>query len=201
MHESIGLDTLLQSGFIGIVGLSLLERVVPVIPSYVMLVLLGFTAAQGTGAFAGTVAATVLGSLAGSAVWYFIGHAIGEARVRSMVGRYGRYFFLKMETCDWLVAVYRRNYFLAAMIGQVIPTVRIFTALPAGVLRLPLPSFLLATCLGILAWNLTFVSAGFILQDTGIGPARTALIAIVGLVVFEAAVALCLFFGRKCLAE
>lgn len=199
MPENSSLDTLMEFGFVGILGVSLLEKLVPIIPSYVMLVLLGFTMPSSVDAFALILATTISGSLAGSVFWYFIGRTIGEHRVKFLVVNYGKYFFLKAETYDRIVSLYRSNYVPVAMVGQVIPTVRVFTALPAGVLKLPFLSFTIATFVGILIWNLTFLSAGFILRDTGMGAAQAALVTIAGLAVFEGLAALCLLLGKKCL--
>ena len=51
----------------------------------------------------------------------------------------------------------------AVFFGRMIPLFRSFISLPAGVERMPVPTFVLFTALGSLIWNTAFVVAGFLL--------------------------------------
>jgi membrane protein YqaA with SNARE-associated domain len=83
------MDVLLALGYAGLVGLVALETVFPPIPPELILSLAGFLTGQGRLAFPGAVAAATLGSVLGALGFYTVGRALGEARLRSLVRRYG----------------------------------------------------------------------------------------------------------------
>lgn len=145
---------------------SLVEKFIPVLPSYILF--------PAIGAGASTIEDLVMrcligatGSIGDALGWYGVGAAIGEHRVRSFVERYGKWLFLKTPLYEHMSASYRSNPFMITVLGQMVPTVRIFHALPAGVLRLPLRSFLLATALGALVWVSVLAGAGYTLHLKG----------------------------------
>ncbi|CDZ70424.1 SNARE associated Golgi protein-like protein [Neorhizobium galegae bv. orientalis] len=139
---------------------SLVEKFIPVLPSYILFPAVGAGASAIDDLVLRCVVAA-LGSIGGALGWYCVGVAIGEHRVRSLVKRYGKWMFLKTTLYEKMTASYRSNPFLITVLGQLVPTVRIFHALPAGVLRLPLGSFLLATALGAFGWISVFAGAGY----------------------------------------
>lgn len=75
-------------------------------------------------------------------------------------------------------------------IGQTIPTARIYLALPAGVMGLPVAPFVLATTLGTLVWNAPLITTRYLLQDTGFSPTATGIAVGASLVSTEALVIL-----------
>jgi membrane protein DedA with SNARE-associated domain len=68
--------------------------------------------------------------------------------------------------------------------------------LPAGV-GLPFPPFLAATLLGVVAWNLPLVGAGYLLQDSGFSTATITLVAFAFLIACEVLLGLWLVMGKK----
>jgi alkaline phosphatase len=145
---------------------SLVEKFIPVLPSYVLFPAIG-AAASTTEDLVVRCLIAALGSIGGALGWYSLGVAVGERRVRSLIERYGKWFFLKTTLYDQMSASYRSNPFMITVLGQMVPTVRIFHALPAGILRLPLRPFLLATALGALSWISVLTGAGYILHLQG----------------------------------
>jgi alkaline phosphatase len=85
---------LLYGGFLSIVALALAEKLVPVIPSYALLIFLGTTHASDTKGFISTVAASALGSMLGTLVWYGVGRLAGRNRIEVWIDKGGRYVFL-----------------------------------------------------------------------------------------------------------
>lgn len=156
----------LGCGLVGIAGLAFAEKFVPVLPSYVLLMLIGMSAADGVG-LALMVLATALGSLGGACGWYGIGCVLGDARVTRLVARFGKFAFLKPALYARLTEAYRNNHFWVTLLGQTVPMARVYLSLPAGVLRLEPLTFVAATAIGTLIWNVPFLCLGYLLRNSG----------------------------------
>lgn len=156
---------LLSLGLMGVFLVTTLEKFIPVVPSYVMLLVLGMNAPD-LPRLSLMLVITVIGSLCGSAGWFAIGRTLGERRIERLVARFGKYVFFPLPTYRRLAESYRRNRFGVTALGQTIPVARVYIGLPAGVLKLPAISFLTAATLGILVWNLPFLLLGFLLKGT-----------------------------------
>src|SRR5262245_44532411 len=135
---------ILGFGLLGVGGLALTEKILPLPPSHVLLLFLGMTAAPDAGALAALLAVTAAGSCAGAMFWYGLGRRIGPARADALAQRFGRYVFLRYATYERLAGGYRRNHFRASLVAQLIPTVRNYLPLAAGALSLPLLPFVSA---------------------------------------------------------
>lgn len=188
--DSSGLIPLLLTfGLVGVGCLALAEKLIPVVPSYVLLTFLGMTAVNRR-SLALTLLVTTIGSVGGSLAWYGLGRSLGSARIEQLVTRFGRFVFLSPAHYQRLSAAYRRNHFWVTAIGQTIPTVRVYLALPAGVLALDARAFLWATAVGAIAWNLPFLSLGYALRDSGRDPVTLGIWVAVLLVAVETALLL-----------
>ncbi|QNX07569.1 VTT domain-containing protein [Acinetobacter seifertii] len=169
MNISDLLPIILSYGAWGMFCIALLEKMIPIVPSYILLIFLGMVAASSSTFFITTLA-TISGSLAGSIFWYCLGRFLGEKRVKITIEKYGKYIFLTSTTYENLANSYRNNRFLVTMIGQVVPIARIYLALPAGILKLPILLFLFATLIGIFFYNLLFLTIGAFLKGSSHDP-------------------------------
>jgi len=68
-----------------------LENILPPIPSEVILPLAGSLVGEGRFTLLGVTLMGALGSVLGAFVFYELGHLLGEARVRGLVQRYGKW--------------------------------------------------------------------------------------------------------------
>jgi membrane protein DedA with SNARE-associated domain len=146
--------------------ISAVEKFMPAIPSYVLFPVIGMSASSALDLLLRCLVATA-GSVTGAAVWYFVGAAVGPLRVRGFIARYGLWLLLKPQFYERLAASYQHRPFRVTVIGQLIPTVRIFHGLPAGVLRLSLLPFLAATAIGAQCWIVPLSVGGFLLRRQG----------------------------------
>lgn len=182
------LDGLLQAADMWSVFLaSFVEKFIPVLPSYILFPAIGMGASDWPDLL-GLCLIASLGSVAGAAAWYYIGASIGPQRVQNWVVRYGKWVFLKPALYKRMRDFYESNPFRITFIGQMIPTVRIFQALPAGVLRLPVIPFLVATALGAQFWIMPLATAGFLLRRRGWSAAEIGSSLFLTLLAFEGSI-------------
>jgi membrane protein DedA with SNARE-associated domain len=139
-----------------------LENLFPPIPSEVILPLAGFTASQGDMSLLAAIVWTTIGSVAGAAVLYWVGALIGPERTRAVAARLP---LIKVSDIDRTEAWFERHGRKTVFLGRMVPLFRSFVSIPAGIERMPMPTFLVLTTLGSLIWNTLFVMAGFVLGE------------------------------------
>jgi membrane protein DedA with SNARE-associated domain len=154
-------DIVRALGYSGIALLTLLENVFPPIPSEVIMPMAGFLASQGEFSLAGAIAAGSIGSLAGSTVWYFIGRRIGSRRLRQWVEKHGRWLTMSNEDIDKVHDWFQRRGGVAVFIGRLVPGIRTWISVPAGLHDMPLLPFLLYSALGTTMWTAMLTIAGY----------------------------------------
>ncbi|WBV42612.1 DedA family protein [Pseudoroseomonas cervicalis] len=184
------LDALLRAASMETVFLAaLVEKFLPILPSYILYPAIGIGAEDGW-ALAARCLVAAAGSMGGTLAWYGLGALAGPQRARGLVLRHGRWLLLSPALYDRLAADYRRRAVWLTFLGQLIPTVRIVQALPAGVLRLPLAGFLAATALGSLCWIVLLAGAGHALRSQGWAAGEAGLAVLGAMVTVEGSGAL-----------
>ena len=152
--------TLDALGYLGLASLALLETVFPPIPSELILPLAGYLVSQQRMSLAGAVGAATAGSVLGALLLYAVGRAYGEARLKRFVVRHGRWLTLDARDIDRVSAWFERRGTWAVFICRLIPGLRSLISIPAGVHRMGLARFLLATVAGTLLWSTLLVWLG-----------------------------------------
>ena len=185
MIDSELISNLMTYGLLGAFLLALTERLIPVVPSYGLYIFLGSGMVRVPVDLLPLILFTTIASTLGAVCWYGIGNALGEERTHALVKRYGRFVWLKEKLYLSLADRYSRNAFFATFFGQVVPVVRVYLSLPAGILRLPLLTFSFAVFLGSAIWVGGFICLGYVLTIFGWDPAVTTLIAVVVLLIVE----------------
>lgn len=145
-----------QSGYWGIVLLMGIESACIPLPSEVIMPFSGYLVAAGRFKLGWVALAGATGCNAGSIVAYYVG-AVGG---RPLAERYGQYVLVTrhdLETADRFFARYGD---WAVFIARLLPVVRTFIALPAGIARMNLWRFNAYTFLGSLPWCWTLAYAG-----------------------------------------
>lgn len=104
------------------------------------------------------VVATVgaLGCNLGSAVAYWIGAYGG----RPAIARYGRFVLLNQRDVDHAERFFHRYGSATVIVARLLPVVRTFIALPAGIAKMPQGKFHLYTFLGSWPWCFVLAYAG-----------------------------------------
>ncbi len=129
------------SGYAAIFVLSVLQSCCVPTSSELTLGFAGVLAFEGKLSLPGAIAAGVAGEVVGAFIAWFIGRAGG----RAFVDRYGRYILLSHRDLDRAEAWYHRHDRWGVFGSRLLPVVRNFVALPAGVAEVPLLRFGLLT--------------------------------------------------------
>lgn len=154
---NFALEIISRTGYAGIFLLSALESAAIPIPSEIVIPFSGFLAVSGRFSLWLVVLVATTANLIGSAVLFWIGRSGG----RWVLEHYGKYILVgrhDLERGDqWFV----RYGVKAVFWGRMLPIVRTFISLPAGVARMNFWRFSLFTILGSLPWNLALVFIGY----------------------------------------
>jgi membrane protein DedA with SNARE-associated domain len=159
MHDWIT-DLISSMGYIGIVFLMFLENVFPPIPSELIMPLAGYVAGRGELNFAGVVLAGTLGSVLGALPLYYLGHIVGEERLKSWAAKHGAWLAVSPEDIEKSKQWFDRHGAKAVLICRLVPGVRSLISIPAGLGKMNLPQFLFYTTIGTAMWSALLAGAG-----------------------------------------
>ena len=156
-------------GYAGVVIAMTIESAAIPLPSELILPFAGWSVSRGiieplTGAqwtYWGAVIAGVIGNTAGSLVSY----AVGALGGRPLLDRYGRYVLISAHDLELADRWFARQGDLTVLFSRMLPIVRTFISVPAGVARMPLGRFLLFSVVGAVPWVMLLVWAGMVLGD------------------------------------
>jgi membrane protein DedA with SNARE-associated domain len=127
------------------------------ISSEIVVPLGGALASQGKISFAGVVIAASLGNLVGSLVAYLVINRYGEDLILGPGRRVG----LTAGHLRVAKRFFERFGLFAVFAGRLLPVVRTYISFPAGLSRITVVPFSIATILGAVPWNLVLAYAGF----------------------------------------
>ena len=152
-------------GYVAIFVLMLLESACIPIPSEVTMLFGGalvtapFLAPELQLDFWLVVLAGTFGNLVGSWLAYWAGYSGG----RPLIDRWGRYLLIRPHEVDRAHEWFERRGQAAVFFGRLLPVIRTFISLPAGVVRMNLWRFTIYTVLGCLPWVLALTWIGALL--------------------------------------
>lgn len=150
-------------GYVGIALLMLLENIFPPIPSELIMPLSGFTVTQGKLDFTYVVISGVIGSVLGALPWYYLGKFWGLRRIKKLADRYGKWLTISSKEIQKAKQWFERRGKQAACFSRIVPGVRTYISIPAGISKMPLFPFLFYSTLGTAAWVSILTYAGYIL--------------------------------------
>jgi membrane protein DedA with SNARE-associated domain len=140
------MDLFTTFGYVGVVLAMAIESCCIPLPSELIMPAAGFLAFQGRLNLVGVSVAGAVGCLIGSAVAYWIGAAGG----RPVLLRYGRYVLISQHDADRADEWFARHGDATIFFTRLMPIVRTFIWLPAGIARMDFGKFLIFTFLGSL---------------------------------------------------
>lgn len=145
------------TGHFGILLMMAIESACIPLPSEIIMPFSGYLVY--TGRFNSLLWVATVGALGcnlGSAVAYAVGYYGG----RPLVERYGSYILLSKNELDWADRFFARYGDATVFISRLLPVIRTFIALPAGIARMPQLRFHLYTFLGSWPWCLGLAYLG-----------------------------------------
>jgi membrane protein DedA with SNARE-associated domain len=150
-------------GYLAIFGLMALESACIPIPSEVTMPVGGFLASSA--ASSGRLDLWLVGlmGVAGNLVGSWVGYAVGATGGRAFVLRFGRYVRLNPHHLERAEAWFADHGEGAVFWSRLLPVVRTFISLPAGIGRMKLGRFSLYTVLGCLPWSYGLAVGGYFL--------------------------------------
>jgi membrane protein DedA with SNARE-associated domain len=142
-------------GLAGVFVLMFLESACIPIPSEATMLFAGFNVHNGEYSLVEVVLVGSLANLAGSWLAYAIGY---YGRV-DLLEKHGRKLHIKPEHLAWADRWFTRHGGATVFFARMLPIIRTFISLPAGVARMPFWRFSVLTFLGCLPWvfALTFI--------------------------------------------
>ena len=182
-----------KHGYLAVFVLMLLESACIPIPSEVTMLFAGFLASPDhpTDAvqlnFVVVALMGVLGNVVGSWLAYWVGRAVG----RSPLDRWGKYVGIRSHDIDKAERWWAKRGTAAVFFSRMLPVIRTFISLPAGIEKMPFGRFTLYTAVGCVPWVFALTGVGYGLGqswDSILGSFRVASYVIAGLVVAGLAV-------------
>ena len=148
-------DVIDATGLVGVFALMTAESACIPIPSEAIMLFAGFNVAEGNLTLWGVVAAGVLGNLAGSLIAYAAGY-YGRIELldRNRVIRVNR------RHLEWADRWFERHGSATVFFTRMLPIIRTFISLPAGVARMPVGRFIAYTLAGCIPWVLMLAIVG-----------------------------------------
>ncbi|MHB8505471.1 MAG: DedA family protein, partial [Acidimicrobiales bacterium] len=146
-----------SSGYLAIFLLSVLQSCCVPTSSELTLGFAGYLAYTGKLSLPGVILVGAAGEVVGAYIAWLIGRYAG----RAFVDRFGRYILLTHHDLDRAESWYRRHPRWGVFGSRLLPVIRNFVAVPAGVAEVPLVRFGILTALGSLVWDGAMALIGY----------------------------------------
>jgi membrane protein DedA with SNARE-associated domain len=148
-------------GYPGIFLLMLIESSFIPFPSEVIMIPAGYLASKGDMNIAIAIACGILGSLMGALINYYLAIWLG----RPLLIRYGKYVMFKEHHLVQMEDFFARHGHISTFTGRLIPMIRQYISIPAGLAKMNLPIFCFYTSLGAGIWVTILTLLGFYIGE------------------------------------
>ena len=154
-------NTVGRMGYAGIVALMFLESSFFPFPSEVVMPPAGYLAWRGEMSLWAALLSGIAGSVLGALFNYWIAVRFG----RPFLLKYGKYFFISQESVAKADAFFAKHGHVSTLVGRLLPVIRQYISLPAGISRMPLGIFTAFTALGAGVWVAVLTFLGYLLGE------------------------------------
>jgi membrane protein DedA with SNARE-associated domain len=155
----VAVDFIDAVGLVGVFVLMVLESACIPVPSEAIMLFAGFNVDEGNLTLFGIVAAGVLGNVVGSWIAYAVGY-YGRLELLEK----NRLIHINHKHLDWADSWFQRHGDATVFFTRMLPIIRTFISLPAGIARMPFWRFTAFTLAGSIPWVLML---GFIGREVG----------------------------------
>ena len=152
----MAVDVVDAMGLPGVFLLMLAESACIPIPSEATMLFAGFNVSNGEYSLAAATIAGVAGNLVGSWLAYWLGY-FGRIDI---LEKHGSKLHIKKSHLEWADRWFERHGGATVFFTRMLPIIRTFISLPAGVARMPFWRFTVLTAAGCLPWVLLLTFIG-----------------------------------------
>ncbi|HYH59198.1 MAG TPA: DedA family protein [Thermoleophilaceae bacterium] len=158
---NVAVDVVDALGLPGVFVLMLLESACIPVPSEATMLFAGFRVAEGEYSL---FAATMVGSFA-NLVGSWVAYGVGRAGRVDLLEKHGHKVFIRPHHLEWADRWFERYGDATVFFSRMLPIIRTFISLPAGVARMPFWRFSVLTFAGCIPWVLMLTYIG---QQAGV---------------------------------
>ena len=158
---NFAVDVVKTLGIPGVFVLMVAESACIPIPSEATMLFAGFNVARGEYSMFAVVAAGVLANVVGSWIAYGVGY-FGRVDI---LEKHGRKLHIKKSHLEKADAWFERYGDWAVFLSRMLPIIRTFISLPAGVARMPFWRFTILTTIGCIPWVWALTATGTAVGD------------------------------------
>ena len=144
----------------GIFLAALVETIVPPIPTLAVFPTAGFLASQQGISLIGVIPMIILGATGatiGTSSIYFIALKLG----RAVLLRYLKHFRISEQKLERVEDWFEKYGDKAVFLGRMVPVMREMISVPAGLLKMKIPKFILYTFAGSCIWSTGTILSGY----------------------------------------
>ncbi len=149
----------------GVVLLLAIESAAIPLPSEIIMPLAGWMLVKDRGLGEEWLLLAALAGAVGNTLGSLVAYYAGAWGGRRLVVKYGRYVLISRHDLDLADRFFRRWGNLAVFVSRLLPVVRTFISVPAGIARMPVWQFTAYTFAGAFIWSLGLAWAGFALGE------------------------------------
>ncbi len=161
------LDWISELGYPVVVLLMALESACMPVPSEIVMPFAGYLVYQAEQpGYDGTVMSLVGVSLAGAigcTLGSILAYVVGKHWGRPFILRYGKYFLIRKKHLDMADEWFERYGDVATFLARLLPIIRTFISLPAGIARMNFKKFVFYSFVGSLPWTALLAYVGYVL--------------------------------------
>lgn len=159
MHELISALGSFVTNFISSYGyfavfiFMTLESCLIPIPSEVTMLFAGFMSGIGVLNIWVAILVGAVGNVIGSLLAYYLGFKMGEEWIRTAIKKWGKWLLIHIDDFDKSLAWYKKYGQGITFGSRLLPIVRTFISLPAGIAKMDIKLFTLLTFIGSFLWS------------------------------------------------
>jgi membrane protein DedA with SNARE-associated domain len=150
-----------DTGYFGIASLMAIESACIPVPSEIIMPFAGFLTISGKLSLLLVIIWGAFGNLFGSIIAYVVGVYGG----RPFIDKYGKYVLIGKDELDKSQRFFNKYGSISVFFSRLLPMVRTFISLPAGIARMPFAKFCVYTFIGSFFWSGFLVYVGVFLGE------------------------------------
>ncbi len=154
-----------STGYAGIFLLMMLESALIPIPSEITMPFAGFLVSRGELNFILVVLTGAIANLVGSLIAYYIGYFLEETVIVGWIKRWGKFLLITPDDYEKSRHWFQKYGASIVFFSRLLPGIRTFISLPAGLAKMDLRKFSLYTFLGSLLWCAVLTYVGVVLGE------------------------------------